>query len=272
MNIKYSDYLMQKEVFDPSFSEPNDSTTAWKTLVNVVRQLRQLCPWDRKQTHSSLRHLLIEEAYETVDALDHQNMDELCRELGDVLLQIILHSVIAEEESHFTLADVIATVTDKMVYRHPHVFEDLQVSGVDEVLENWEALKAKEKDRTSVLSGVPLHLPALLCAFRMQQKAASVGFDFPDQNTTWEKVEEEIQEFKSATSDQEREEEFGDVLFALVNYARKHNINPEDALRETNNRFRSRLGYVESKVVSIDNADLAELDALWEECKRQEKM
>ncbi|MCY4232910.1 MAG: nucleoside triphosphate pyrophosphohydrolase [Bacteroidetes bacterium] len=260
---------MKKEVFDPSFLEPNDSTTVWETLVNVVRQLRQLCPWDRKQTHASLRHLLIEEAYETVEALDHQDMPELSCELGDLLLQIILHSIIAEEEGHFDLADVITHVTDKMVYRHPHVFEDLQVSGVDEVLENWETLKAKEKDRTSVLSGVPIHLPALLCAYRMQQKAANVGFDFPDQSSTWEKVEEEIQEFKSAATDKERENEFGDVLFALVNYARKNNINPEDALRESNHRFRSRLGYVESKVNNIEHADHQELDSLWEESKSQ---
>jgi len=260
---------MQKEVFSPLYREPNDSAARWKTLVNVMRQLRQLCPWDRQQTHASLRHLLIEEAYEIVDALDHQDMSELCCELGDLLLQIIFHSLIAEEEGHFDLADVITSVTDKMVYRHPHVFEDIQVSGVDEVLQNWEKLKAKEKVRTSVLSGVPISLPALLCAFRMQQKAASIGFDFPDQISTWDKVEEEIHEFKSATSGQERENEFGDLLFALVNYARKNHINPEDALRETNHRFRSRLGYVESKVDNIEDAGLQELDVLWDESKRQ---
>ena len=260
---------MKEKVFDPLYNEPNDSTSVWKTLVNVVRQLRELCPWDRMQTHASLRHLLIEEAYETVDALDHQDMPELCRELGDLLLQIILHSIIAEEAGHFDLADIIIRVTDKMVYRHPHVFDNLQVSTVDEVLENWETLKAKEKTRDSVLSGVPIHLPALLCAYRMQQKAASVGFDFPDQNSTWDKVEEEIHEFRSAESDQEREDEFGDLLFALVNYARKNNINPEDALRASNHRFRSRLGYVESKVNNIEDADLHELDSLWEESKCQ---
>ena len=260
---------MPREIFNQAYEEINDSSSQWILLVNVVRQLRKLCPWDREQTHASLRHLLIEEAYETVEALDEGDMQELCTELGDLLLQIILHSIIAEETEQFDLADVITAITDKMIRRHPHVFDNLQVSDVEEVLQNWESLKAKERKGKSVLGGVPISLPALLCAYRMQEKAASVGFDFPDQESTWAKVEEEIREFKSAVSDDERTYEFGDLLFALVNYARKNQINPEDALRGTNRRFRSRLEYIEANVPDMKAADLEELDRHWEASKNQ---
>ncbi|MCY4234598.1 MAG: nucleoside triphosphate pyrophosphohydrolase [Bacteroidetes bacterium] len=238
-------------------------------LVNVVRQLRQLCPWDRKQTHASLRHLLIEETYETIEALDHQDVRELKIELGDLLLQIIIHSIIAEESNEFNLADVIAGITNKMVERHPHVFQDTEVSEVKEVLQNWESIKAKERGGESVLSGVPFGLPALLCAYRMQEKVANVGFDFPDQKSTWEKVEEEVHEFKSSTSNEERSREFGDLLFALVNYARKNQINPEDALRECNRRFLKRFQHVEANVDDIRNATIQELDIHWEAAKQR---
>jgi len=260
---------MAQKIYDQVYAEMNDSTSAWQLLVNVIRQLRKQCPWDREQTHASLRHLLIEETYETIEALDEGDMQELRTELGDLLLQVILHSVIAEESEHFDLAGVITAVTDKMVHRHPHIFDNLEVSGIDEVLQNWEAIKAKERKKTSVLSGVPNSLPALLCAYRMQGKAAGVGFDFPNQESTWAKVEEEIQEFKSARSGKERENEFGDLLFALVNYARKNQINPEDALRGTNRRFRSRLEYVEANVPDMKTVDLEELDRHWEASKSQ---
>lgn len=260
---------MLRKIYSQEYSEVNDSAPQWTLLVNVVRQLRKLCPWDRKQTHASLRHLLIEEAYEIVEALDQGDMQELSTELGDLLLQIILHSVIAEEAEQFDLADVIAATVDKMVRRHPHVFGQVHVSGVKEVLQNWESLKAKERKGRSVLSGVPAGLPALLSAYRMQEKAASVGFDFPNQESTWTKVEEEIQEFKAAGSGDERESEFGDLLFALVNYARKNRINPEDALRTANHRFRGRFEYVEANVPDMKAAELEELDRHWEASKCQ---
>ncbi len=260
---------MSKKIFNQAYAELNDSSPHWVVLVNVIRQLRKLCPWDREQTHASLRHLLIEEAYETVEALDHGEMSELCGELGDLLLQIILHSIIAEETKEFDLARVIIEVTNKMVRRHPHVFDDLQVAGSEEVIQNWESIKAQERNGKSILDGVPSKLPALLCAYRMQEKVASVGFDFPSEEMTWDKVEEEIQEFKSANSEQDREDEFGDLLFALVNYARKNQLNPEDALRGANRRFRSRFEYVEANVGDINAADLAELDRHWEASKLQ---
>lgn len=260
---------MPRKIFNPTYTETNDSSPQWVILVNVVRQLRKLCPWDQKQTHASLRHLLIEETYETVEALDEGDMQKLCSELGDLLLQIILHSILAEEAGQFDLNRVISEVTDKMVRRHPHVFDDLHVSGVKEVLQNWESIKAKERKGQSVLSGVPAGLPALLCAYRMQEKAAGVGFDFPRQEDTWAKVEEEIQEFKSATSEQEHENEFGDLLFALVNYARKNQINPEDALRVANQRFRKRFNYVESSVDDLPSASLKEMNLHWEASKHR---
>lgn len=262
---------MPREIFNPMYAEKNDSAPQWIILVNVVRQLRELCPWDRKQTHASLRHLLIEESYETVEAIDKGDLPELCTELGDLLLQVVLHSIIAEEAGAFDVASVLSAVTDKMVRRHPHVFGDVKVSGVDEVLHNWESLKADEREGKSVLSGVPPILPALLCAYRMQQKAASIGFDFPSQENTWDKVEEEIQEFRSANSDSEREDEFGDLLFSLVNYARKNDINPEDALRGANQRFRSRFEYVEASVDDLKSATLDEMDQHWEASKYQPK-
>lgn len=260
---------MPQKIFNQKYAEVNDSAPQWIVFVNVVRQLRKLCPWDREQTHASLRHLLIEEAYETVAALDEGDMTELCTELGDLLLQIILHSVIAEEKEQFDLTDVLTAAIDKMVRRHPHVFDQVQVSDVQEVLQNWESIKAKERKGQSVLSGIPLSLPALLSAYRMQEKVASVGFDFPDQESTWGKVEEEIQEFKSAESGDEREHEFGDILFALINYARKDKINPEDALRTANRRFRERFEYIEANVPDMKAATLEELDMHWEASKRK---
>ncbi len=261
---------MPREVFDPAYKEKNESASQWTILVNVVRKLRKLCPWDHSQTHVSLRHLMIEEAYETIEAIDSGDMKELRTELGDLLFQVILHSVIAEESEHFDLADLLKAVTDKMVRRHPHVFDSLQVKDMQEILRNWEAFKAKEdRKERSILGGVPISLPALLSAHRMQEKAASAGFDFPDQESTWEKVEEEIREFRAAASDEERENEFGDLLFSLVNYARKNRISPEDALRNANQRFRSRITYMEENVPDMSAASPEELDQHWEASKRQ---
>ncbi len=261
---------MNQEIYNENYLEVNDSSSQWALLVNVVRQLRKLCPWDRQQTHASLRHLLIEETYETIEALDQGDMQELRTELGDLLLQIILHSIIAEEAEQFDLTGVLTGTIDKMVRRHPHVFGQTHVSGVEEVLQNWESIKGRERKGQSVLSGVPAGLPALLSAYRMQEKAASVGFDFPNQESTWAKVEEEIQEFKAAGSEDERESEFGDLLFSLVNYARKNQINPEDALRSANHRFRNRFEYVEANVQDMMAAELEELDLHWEASKKSQ--
>lgn len=241
----------------------------------IVRQLRRDCPWDREQTHASVAHLLIEEAYEAVDAIDRENWDELKRELGDLLLHVVFHSAIAEQTALFTLTEVIEAETEKLVRRHPHVFGDVEVAGVDDVLSNWEEIKLQEGENKSVLEGIPRHLPSLLRAHRMGDKAAGVGFDFPTPSDAWGKVSEEIREFERMSSSDasrtDREAEFGDLLFALVNYARLTGLNAEDALRETNNKFARRFKYVEESLAasgkSPRDSTLAEMDALWDEAK-----
>ena len=260
---------MSDKVIDSTFAEPVSSLEAWADFVIIVRQLRRQCPWDREQTHESLRHLLIEEAYETVEAIDNEDAGELKEELGDLVLQAALHSVIAEENTQFNLRDVLAAVNEKLIRRHPHVFGGVDVAGVDDVLATWESIKAKERKEGSMLEGVPLGMPALLGAYRMQEKVAGVGFDFPDVESTWAKVEEEIREFREASNPVDREAEFGDLLFALVNFARRTGINPEMALRESNRRFRKRLEYVERNVDGGDlkSASLEEMDRHWEASK-----
>ena len=258
---------MRTQSPDTAFAEPEDSTPAWREFVTVVRQLRVQCPWDRTRTHELLRHLLIEEAYETLEAIDTGDFAELKEELGDLLLQAALHSVIAEEAAHFNMKAVLEAATAKLIRRHPHVFGDVEAETSEEVLQKWESFKAAERGNKSVLSGVPANLPALLCAYRMQEKAAGIGFDFPDNDSTWEKVEEEIGEFRAASNEADRVDEFGDLLFALVNYARRAGIEPEMALRATNRRFRSRLGYIESQIDDIGSASLEEMDRYWEASK-----
>jgi XTP/dITP diphosphohydrolase/tetrapyrrole methylase family protein/MazG family protein len=222
--------------------------------------------------------LLIEEAYETVDAIDAEDWDELKRELGDLLLHVVFHSVIAEQDGRFTLKDVLEAETEKLVRRHPHVFGDVTVAGVDEVLTNWEQIKLKEGRKQSALAGVPSQLPALLGAFRVQEKAAGVGFDFPERAGAWEKVEEEIREYRhlaeAGARAEEKEAEFGDLLFALVNYARFTDVNPENALRRTNEKFRRRFHHIERRLAergrTMADVDLAEMDRYWDEAKRHE--
>ncbi len=269
----------KQKIYDPSFAEPADRLEAYADFVAIVKQLRRDCPWDREQTHDSVKHLLIEEAYETVEAIDKQDWDELKKELGDLLLHVVFHSVIAEQDGRFTLKDVIEAETEKLVRRHPHVFGDVTVDGVDEVLANWEQIKMKQEQKTSALEGVPGRLPALLRAFRMQEKAAGVGFDFPERDGAWEKVEEEIREYRtlaeSGAAAQEKEAEFGDVLFSLVNYARFTGVNPENALRRTNEKFGRRFRHIERRLaekgLSMVDVDLAEMDRYWDEAKRWEE-
>lgn len=269
--------MPEKKIYDPTFAEPTDRLDAYADFVAIVKQLRRDCPWDREQTHDSVKHLLIEEAYETVEAIDEQDWDELKKELGDLLLHVVFHSVIAEQGGRFTLKDVIKAETEKLIRRHPHVFGDVSVDGVDDVLTNWEQIKMKE-GKTSALQGVPNQLPALLWAFRAQEKAAGVGFDFPERDGAWDKVEEEIGEYRAlvdggAAAD-EKEAELGDLLFALVNYARFTGINPENALRRTNEKFRRRFHHIERRLAeqgrTMTDVDLAQMDQYWDEAKALE--
>jgi XTP/dITP diphosphohydrolase/tetrapyrrole methylase family protein/MazG family protein len=271
------------KIYDDVFAEPHDRLAAYADFVAIVKQLRRDCPWDRAQTHESVKHLLIEEAYEVVEAIDENDWEALKNELGDIFLHVLFHSNIAEENGAFTLKDVIEAETEKLVRRHPHVFGDAAADDAASVEANWEQIKMQERDgedeaSSSVLDGVPQHLPALLRAHRMQEKAAGVGFDFPEREGAWAKVEEEIQEFRehaeAGASELEKEEEFGDVLFALVNYARRVGINPENALRRTNDKFVRRFQHIERRLAeserTVADVDLAEADALWDEAKELE--
>ncbi len=250
------------------------ATDAYERLVAIVARLRRECPWDRAQTHQSVKHLLIEEAYETVEAIEQENWEGLCAELGDLLLHVLFHAVMAEEGGRFTLREVLEGIADKLVRRHPHVFGSTPVSGAEEVLRNWEQLKLAE-GRRSALEGVPRSLPALLRAHRMQEKASKVGFDWEDAAPVWEKVREELQEFEDAVrtgSPEDQRRELGDLLFALVNYARFLDLNAEEVLQEANQRFQKRFCYIEERLReegrSPQEATLEEMDRLWEEAKR----
>ena len=250
-------------------------------LVDVMRTLREPggCPWDREQTHASIRSNMIEEVYEYLEAVDAEDTEGMREELGDILMQIVFHARMAEEAGRFDLQDVIDEVVDKLIRRHPHVFGETKVTGSDEVLVNWEAIKKTEKtERKHVLDGVTQGLPALLRAYKLQSKAAKVGFDWPDVKGVWDKVQEELVELQEALASGDRaaaENELGDVLFALVNYARHQKIEPEGALNGTNNRFAKRFAHVESCGEASGKAwqdfSLAELDQFWDEAKRLEK-
>lgn len=242
-------------------------------LVEIIKILRKECPWDRKQTHHSIKDNLIEEAYEAIEAIDNEDFTELKQELGDLLLHVIFHSRMATETDQFTIDDVIYSIQEKLIRRHPHVFADGDAADEQQVAENWESIKMKE-GKKSVLDGIPAHLPALIKAQRMQEKAANVGFDWPQWRQVWEKLEEELGELKEAleNSDTKKsEEEFGDLLFSLVNVGRFFNLNAEDSLRLTNNKFLKRFQYVESQIEkssrSIDEVSLKEMDIFWEEAK-----
>ena len=243
-------------------------------LVDVVRRLRspQGCPWDREQTHASLRATMLEEAYEVLEAIDEQSMPKLREELGDVLLQVLMQSVIADEAGEFTVGDVADAVREKLVRRHPHVFGSTVVSGADEVVRNWEALKAEEYGRESALDGVQRSLPALQWAWSLQRRAANVGFDWPDVEGALEKVHEELEELRQAPTVEAREAEFGDLLFTLVNVARKLGMNPEDALRGATGRFEARFRMMEQAARAdgraLKDLQMQELDQYWDAAKR----
>jgi MazG family protein len=270
---------MPEKIYEAAFAPCDAHMEAYRDFIAIVRQLRRDCPWDREQTHESVKHLMIEEAYEALEAIDRGDHDEMKKELGDLLLHVAFHSVIAEGEGTFRMQEVIEAETEKLVRRHPHVFGDVAVSGVSEVLQNWEQIKRKEGVRKSVLEGVPGHLPALLRAYRMQEKAAGVGFDFPEAAGAWEKVREEMLEFRdhveAGSSAAEVEGEFGDLLFALVNYARFAGVNPENALRRSNDKFHRRFLHVEARLAEqgkdFSQSDLQEMDSYWDEAKAQER-
>jgi len=242
-------------------------------LIAVVHRLRVPggCPWDREQTHASLRSTLLEEAYEVLEAIDLGSMPALREELGDVLLQVLMQAEIGQESGEFSLGDVADGVREKLIRRHPHVFGDVQVSGADEVVRNWEALKAAEYRRESALDGVQRSLPALQWAWSLQRRAANVGFDWPDVEGALDKVREELDELRQAATPEEREAEFGDLVFSMVNVARKMGMNPEDALRQASGRFEARFRLMETAVraagKTLAEMPIEELDRFWEAAK-----
>ncbi len=251
---------------------------AFERLLSIMDDLRVQCPWDRKQTMESLRHLTIEEVYELSEAILSNNMDEIKKELGDLILHIVFYAKIADETKDFDITDVLNFISDKLVYRHPHIYGDVDANDAETVKANWEKLKLKEKGRKSVLEGVPNSLPALVKAYRIQDKAKGVGFDWEKPEQVWEKVQEEVAEFgeevQKENNKTKMEEEYGDLLFALVNYGRFLKLNPEDALEKTNRKFIKRFQYIEEAAKnaqkSIGDMSLAEMDVFWEEAKAKE--
>ncbi len=248
----------------------------FENLMKIMHRLRKECPWDKEQTHDSIKSATIEEAYEVVEAIDNKDFAELKTELGDLLLHIVFHSVIAEEENHFNIDDVIEAISEKLIRRHPHIFGEVKVNGSEDIERNWEKIKLQE-GRESVLEGVPKHLPQIQRAYRLQQKASKIGFDWEKKEEVWKKVNEEINELKESEklNDKEKiEEEIGDLFFALVNYSRFLKVNPEDALRKTNNKFIRRFKYLENKIreegKSLEDSTLEEMDKYWEESKKDE--
>jgi XTP/dITP diphosphohydrolase len=247
---------------------------AFERLLDVMDDLRAQCPWDKKQTMESLRHLTIEETYELGDAILNNDLNEVKKELGDVLLHIVFYAKIGSETQDFDIADVCNELCEKLIFRHPHIYGDIEVADEEEVKRNWEKLKLKE-GKKSVLEGVPKGLPALVKASRIQDKAKGVGFDWEEPQQVWEKVQEELQELQAevqANNPDALEAEFGDVLFSLINYARFLKINPEDALERTNKKFISRFQYLEQKAEqlgkSLSEMSLAEMDVFWNEAKK----
>ncbi len=247
---------------------------AFNRLLDIMDDLREECPWDKKQTLQTLRHLTIEETYELGDAILDNNLEEVKKELGDLLLHIVFYAKIGSESNSFDMADVANDICEKLIHRHPHIYGDVIVENEEEVKQNWEKLKLKE-GKQSVLEGVPKSLPALVKASRIQDKVKGVGFDWEEPHQVWEKVQEELQELQHEvkTNNQDKiEAEFGDVLFSMINYARFLNVNPEDALERTNKKFIKRFTYLEGKAKdlgkNLSEMTLAEMDVFWEEAKK----
>lgn len=255
-----------------------DKLAAFERLLTIMDELREQCPWDKKQTMESLRHLSIEEVYELSEAILSGDMQEVKKELGDIMLHIVFYAKIASESKAFDISDVLHFICDKLVYRHPHIYAGTDANDAETVKSNWEKLKLKEKGRKSVLEGVPASLPALVKAYRIQDKAKGVGFDWEKPEQVWDKVQEEVHEFaveaRQSNNHAKTEEEFGDLIFALVNYARFLNLNPEDALEKTNRKFIRRFQYIEQAAIQAGNniADmsLAEMEEHWNVAKERE--
>jgi MazG family protein len=262
---------------------------AFARVLDIMDELREKCPWDKKQTIESLRPLTIEEVYELNSAILENDMPNICKELGDVLMHIVFYSLIAKEQQKFDIVEVMEKMCNKLVYRHPHVFSTTQVKDAEQVVQNWEQLKTKEKDgNKSILSGVPDGIPSIIKAYRMQDKARAVGFDWNEKEQVWDKVKEEIGELEvelnklSGKKDElgERynklaENELGDVMFSLINAARLYNLNPDDALEATCKKFKYRFTYLEEKTIkkgrNLKDMSLAEMDEIWNEAKKVKK-
>lgn len=248
---------------------------AFSRLLDIMDELREKCPWDMKQTNESLRHLTIEETYELSDAILKNDPTEIKKELGDVLLHIVFYARIGDEQQQFDIADVCNALCEKLIHRHPHIYGDVKVENAEQVKENWEQLKLKEGNK-SVLSGVAKGTPSIVKALRMQEKAAQVGFDWPTAKEVWAKVDEELaelkEEFDKPGNAAKTEEELGDFMFALVNLARRHDLNPDDALEKTNHKFITRFQYIEAKAKAMDkkltDMSLEEMDGYWNEAKK----
>ncbi len=249
-------------------------SAAFVRLLNIMDELREKCPWDKKQTFETLRNLTIEETYELVDAITEKDINGIKEEIGDLFLHLVFYAKMGDELNAFDVADSLNAVCDKLIHRHPHIYGDVVVRDEEDVKANWEKLKLKE-GKKSVLQGVPKSLPATIKAMRMQEKAAKVGFDWETKEQVWSKVEEEMLELKEALSEtpQRREEEFGDLMFALINYARFIGVDPENALESTNRKFKKRFEYIEIHAPTpLDEMSLTEMDALWNEAKQTEKV
>ena len=249
---------------------------AFIRLIEIMDKLRVECPWDKKQTIASLRYLTIEEVYELSDAILDENFEEIKKELGDLLLHIVFYSRIASEKKAFDISDVLNTISDKLIHRHPHIYSDVKVKDEKEVKVNWEKLKLKE-GKKSVLEGVPKSLPAIVKAYRIQEKVRGIGFDWQNKNQVWDKVIEEIKElkFEEKKSSNKIEDEFGDVLFSLVNYSRFISVNPEDALEKTNKKFIKRFQFLEEKIKNdgkeLSDLSFDEMNEYWDTAKKELK-
>jgi len=264
-----------------NLSSRAEQLAAFDRLLTIMDELRAQCPWDKKQTTESLRHLTIEETFELSDAILEGNPDEIKKELGDILLHIVFYAKIGSEEGNFDMKTMIDSLCEKLIRRHPHIYGEVKVNDEEEVKQNWEKIKLQEKGNVSVLGGVPRSLPALIKSMRIQEKARGVGFDWEEKHQVWEKVEEEMQEFKDEFnaadgSEIDREKasgEFGDLLFSLINYARFIDINPEEALERTNLKFIKRFQYLENEAKkngkALSEMTLAEMDVYWNEAKKQ---
>lgn len=244
---------------------------AFSKLLDIMDDLREKCPWDKKQDLQSLRHLTLEEVYELSDAILEENLPEIKKELGDVLLHLVFYAKIGSEKNAFDVADVINSLNEKLIFRHPHIYGNVEVKDEEEVKQNWEKLKLKEGNK-SVLSGVSKGTPSLVKAFRIQEKVKGIGFEFHNAEDAWKKVEEELEEFHVETDFEKKEKELGDVFFSLINYARISGLNPDSALEKTNLKFISRFQKMENlaqeKNLQLENLSLDEMDELWEEVKK----